>query len=147
MLRTKCYNRRWGTLVLILAYLSIGLMPVGEGAVFCRGADGRVEMKTGYGGSCRPPTISSQGSGAAESVERCSLEDCCGPCDDTPLVNQGVSAYLRAKKKTSHTDGPYCWTKTSPGTAFDFVRKHSPGQPWVSADPVLFALRTVVLLI
>ena len=140
-------TKRYYMLVLILALLSIGLMPVGEGAVLCLGADGRVEVKAGFGGSCRPHRISSEGSGSAECVARCSQENCCGPCNHTPLGNQEVSASLCAEKKTSHIDGPCRWTRTSPATAFDFIRRHSPSQPSASADPILFARRTVVLLI
>lgn len=127
--------------------LATVLMPVGEGAVLCRGADGHVGVKAGFGASCRPPVIPSEGSAATETGARSSQEDRCGPCDDTPLGNQKISASLRAKKKTSHTDGPCCWEKTSPTTVFDFIRQDSPKRPSVSADPVLLALRTVVLLI
>ena len=149
MFLTKHYYTRWGALVLILAYLSIGLMPVGQGAVLCRGADGRVEVKGVFdsSGSCPCPMISSERAGLVKSLARSCQEDCCGPCDHTPLGNQEVSASLSAKKRTSLTDGSYCWTKTSPATAFDFIRKHSQGQSSASATLILLTHRTVILLI
>ncbi|MCD6327270.1 hypothetical protein J7M28_06935 [bacterium] len=137
----------WGSLVLILAILSIGLMPIGGGAVLCRGADGGVEMKPGFGGSCHPHIISLEGSGLAESVVRSSQKDCCGTCNDTPLGNLDVSVSLCASKRTSHTDGLHCCAESCPTPAFDFVRGLFPSQSSASAGLILLTRRTVVLLI
>ncbi len=143
----KHYYTRWGIHVLILALLSIGLTPVGQGAVLCRAADGRIEMKAGFGSSCHPHINSSEGSGAAEYAMRFSREDCCGPCNHTPLSNLDVSASLCAKKKTSHTDRPYRWTKASPAPVFDFVRDGPESQFSASTVLILLTRCTVVLLI
>ena len=137
----------WGTVALILALLSIGLMPVEEGVVLCRGVDGRVEMKTSFGGPCRPSLSSSEGSGSAENTARSCQGDCCGPCDDTPLGNQEVSASLCAKKRASHTHRPYCCAKTSSAPISGLVRTHSQGQSPTFADRIPLTRRTVVLLI
>jgi hypothetical protein len=132
---------------LLAAYIATVLMPVGEGLVLCRGADGHVEVEPSFGGSCRPPAISDKGSSSSETVARSSQEDCCGPCDDTPLGNQKITVSVRAKKKISTTVEAYCWAKTIPAITFDLDRNYSLSPPTVSADPVLSSLPTVVLLI
>ena len=74
-------------------------------------------------------------------------EDCHCTCNDSKPLHHRDRTSFHLKKRHPQPDGLSCWAKVSPAILFDLVRGRSPIPPTFSADPVLAALRTVVLLI
>lgn len=80
-------------------------------------------------------------------TEHASEEDCHCICNNPPPTHHEARTSFHLKKRPSQPDGLWCWAKASPAILFDLVGRRSPIPPLLSADPVLRALRTVVLRI